>query len=161
MSSRDEHWLTTAGTALETYYRGLGLTESVRETRAALDRHEADLRAAQAERAKVTARDRFLEHGLPDEPIATLRSLLASLADVEVAWLARKDLAHFPNRPLFVLCVRSRQWRWWGGAADDQALARTLAPKVRLPGQVLVIGQRGPFRALARKTMLPPEVFRR
>jgi hypothetical protein len=89
--------------------------------------------------------------------------LLSSLPNVEAAWLARKDLAYFPNRPLFVLCVRSSGTRWWGGGDADRALARELAPNVRLPGQILVIGQRGAFRALARKvtSQSGAEVFRR
>jgi Zn-dependent protease with chaperone function len=157
----DEAWLRPACEALEEHYRGLGLADRVRETRAALDRHEADCRAARKERAAVTARDRLLAHGLDDGPLAALRALRASAADVGAAWLARKELAYFPHRPLFVLCVRAAGGRWSGGADRDQALARRLAAKVELPGQVLVVGRRGPFRALARKVAALPgaEVF--
>jgi hypothetical protein len=147
----DEDWLAPACQALEEYYRTLGLTERVRQTRAALDRHDADLRAARKERASVTARDRFVAHQLPEESIAALRALLASTHGIERAWLARKDLAYFPQRPLFVLCVRSDRSRWSGGADRDQELALVLPPKLQLPGQSLVIAHRGPFRALARK----------
>ncbi len=159
----DEGWLRSACETLEAYYRTLGRTDSVRQTRATLDRHEADVRAAQRERAGVTARDRFLPHGLPDEAMEALRTLLlASSTDVEAAWLARKDLVYFPHRPLFILCVRAAGTAWCGGADRDEALVRRLAPKVQLPGQFLVIGQRGPFRALARKVAAQPgaEVFR-
>jgi hypothetical protein len=162
VAGADESWLPAACEALEAHYRSLGQSDRVRQTRAALDRHEADLRAAQRERAGVTARDRLLAHGLPDDAIAALREVLASAGGVESAWLARKDLKYFPHRPLFVLCVRSAGAGRWGGTDRDQALVRRLAPKIQLPGQTLVIGRRGPFRALGRKVAAQPgaEVYR-
>jgi hypothetical protein len=151
----DEDWLPAAGAALEHYYRTLGMTDRVRAMRSTLDRHEADVRAAQKERATVTARDRFIPHGLPDQSLEALRTLLAGV-DAEAAWLARKDLRYFPDRPLFVLCVRAAGATWWGGGDRDAALVRRLTSKVELPGQFLVIGRRGPFRALARKVAAQP-----
>jgi Zn-dependent protease with chaperone function len=154
----DEDWLPAACESLEAYYRTLGSTDRVRQTRAALDRHEADFRAARQERSRVTARDRFLSHDLPEESLAALRTLLSTTGGVQSAWLARKELAYFPHRPLFVLCVRSTGW---AGADRDRELASLLAAKVQLPGQSLVVGHRGPFRALARKVARRPdaEVF--
>jgi Zn-dependent protease with chaperone function len=161
VTRQDEDWLSAACMALEEHYRSTGMNDRVHEMRSTLDRHESDLRAAQQERAGVTARDRFLPHGLGDEPLMALQALLAATADVEAAWLARKDVRYLPQRPLFVLCVRATG-AWWGGADRDTALVRRLTPKVQLPGQFLVIGRRGPFRALARKVAAQcgPEVFR-
>lgn len=154
----DENWLSRACAALEQCYRSHGRMEEVRQTRALLDRHEADLRAAQRERATVTRRDRFIAHELSIETLAALHCRLASLSDLGTAWLARKDLTYFPHRALFVLVVRSAGARWWRGTRDrDQALVRQLTGKLQLPGQVLVVGRHGPFRALARKVAALPE----
>jgi hypothetical protein len=67
---------------------------------------------------------------------------------------------YFPHRPLFVLCLRATGAARWGGADRDEALVRRLAPKVQLPGQALVIGRRGPFRARRVAAQPGAEVFR-
>jgi hypothetical protein len=102
-----------------------------------------------------------LPHDLPEESLAALLTLFSSVGGVQSAWLARKDLAYFPHRPLFVLCVRSTGSSAWDGADRDRELASLLAAKVQLPGQSLVVGHRGPFRALGGKVARQPdaEVF--
>ena len=71
---------------------------------------------------------------------------------------------YFPQRPLFVLCVRRKSARWWLKQPDrDRDLVRQLSPRIELPGQVLVIAPYGPYSRLARKVMAVPnaDVFRR
>jgi Zn-dependent protease with chaperone function len=153
----DELWLPRACEALERHHRDHGRVDDVRALRARLDRHEADMQAAQRERSSITARDRFLAHQLSDDRLDALQTLLAEAPEVSGAWLARKELKYFPQRQLFVLCVRCGRSRWWPfGADDEQALVRRLAAKVQLPGQVFVIGRHGSFRALARKIVNLP-----
>ncbi len=150
----DEDWLAPACEALEDYYRTHGRMDRVAEIRARLDRHEAELRAAQRERSAIAPRDRFIDHALGGEALQELQELLAETPGVAQAWLARKKLEHFPHRALFVLCVASAGPAWpWAGATRDQTVAQQLAAKVKLPGQQLVIGARGPFRRTARKIM--------
>jgi hypothetical protein len=153
----NESWLPQACEQLEKHYRSIGQADRVRQTRERLDRHEADLAAAQRERSKVTARDRFLQHEMTSDAVLSLRTRLASFPEVGSAWLARKDLRYFPHRQLFVLCVRSISRRgWWSNAEKDQALVRQLSMKIRLPAQVLVIAARGSFRSLAKTIISVP-----
>ncbi|WZO98264.1 M48 family metallopeptidase [Isosphaeraceae bacterium EP7] len=150
--SADEQWTPAACRALEQHYRASGRVDRLRDVRDRLDRHEADVEKAQAERATIGAGDAFLPHGLPAETTAALVALLASRRDCTGAWLARKAVRHFPDRPLFVLAVRSIHGRWGIGDADrDAALVRALVPKVQLPGQVLVVSRTGSFGKLGRK----------
>jgi hypothetical protein len=159
-----EPWIRQACEALQEVYRASGRMDALREIHARLDRHEADLQASRLERSTVTAGDGFAPHGLTEEQLAPLRELLASMPDAGTAWLTRKQLKHFPKRPMFVLCVRGAATRWWSKDAERESeLVRRLVPKVELPGQALVISGLGAFRALAKKTMRFPgsEVFRR
>jgi hypothetical protein len=164
LARNDEAWMPRACEALQEVYRASGRMDLLREIRARLDRHESDLRASQRERSTITAGDTFVPHELTDEQLAPLRALLASIPAVGAAWLIRKKLRYFPNRPQFVLCVRGTATRWWSNNSEQETdLVRRLVPKVELPGQVLVISRHGSFAALARVIMKIPgtEVFRR
>ena len=148
----DEQWTPAACHALDVHHRGTGRADLQRDARDRLDRHEAEVEKARAERSVVGAGDAFLPHALPDETIEALRAVLASRDGGTAAWLARKAVRHFPDRPLFVLAVRSAPGRWGVADADrDASLVKDLVPKVQLPGQVLVVTRSGSFGKLARK----------
>jgi hypothetical protein len=116
--------------------------------------------AAGRERNSVSASDRFLAHDLEEAEMAALHEVLAQQTDLACAYLARKELKHFPRQRLFVCCVRSTAGCWtWSGADRDSALAARLIPVVRLPGRVLIIAARGNFRALSRKIMAMPDAW--
>jgi Zn-dependent protease with chaperone function len=161
----EENWTPRACESLQEVYRLSGQLDRFREIQSRLDRHESDLRASQRERSTITTSDRFESHGLTDAQLAPLRELLISFLALRAAWLTRKKLSFFPNRPLFVLCIRGTASRWtWNQARDQEDdLVRRLVPKVELPGQVLVISRQGSFHALARRIMKRSgdEVFHR
>jgi hypothetical protein len=164
VARNDEIWMPRACEALQEVYRASGRMELLREIQARLDRHESDLRGAQRERSTITAGDTFVAHELAEMQLAALRELLASIPAVGAAWLLRKTLKYFPNRQMFVLCVRGTATHWWSRNTDQEhALVRQLVPKVELPGQVFIISRQGSFRGLARRCMKFPgsEVFRR
>ncbi|WP_435018609.1 M48 family metalloprotease [Tundrisphaera sp. TA3] len=148
----DEQWTPAACRALEVHHRGTGRADLQRDARDRLDRHEAEVEKARAERSVVGPGDAFLPHALADEPLRALVAVLASQKDLTVAWLARKAVRHFPDRPLFVLAVRSVPGRWgFADAERDASLVKALVPKVQLPGQVLVVARSGSLGKLARK----------
>jgi Zn-dependent protease with chaperone function len=154
----DEQWTPSACQALEGHYRASGQADRQREARDRLDRLEAEIEKARAERSKIGAGDTLLSHGLAPDVVESLRVVLASHADCRGAWLVRKAVRHFPDRPLFVLAVSSLTGRWGFADADrDSALVRALVPRVHLPGQVLVISRSGGFRKLARRVASRPD----
>ncbi len=164
VARNDEVWLPRACEALQEVYRASGRMDLLREMHARLDRHESDLRAAERERSTITARDTFVAHGLSEFQLESLRELLGSVPALGAAWLIRKTVQCFPNRRLFVLCVRGPSSGWWSGNSEqEQALVRQLVRKVELPGQVLVTSRAGSFRSLARRCMkfAGSEVFRK
>jgi Zn-dependent protease with chaperone function len=156
----DVQWTPWAGEVLAEHFRATGQAERLREVRAGLDRYEAAFDASRRERASVTHRDPLLHHGLTDESLGRLRALLDGQPDCHRAWLVRKDLRHFPDRPLFILCVGGSPARRWRGDPDgDRRLATRLAPLISLPGQQLVVANQGGFRPLARALMSRPDAL--
>jgi hypothetical protein len=160
----DEFWMRQAYQVLHDHFRATGQEAGLREMRGQLDRLEEESAAARNERATIRASDSFLPHGLNEEQVAALRAVLAAQPDCGHAWLVRKELRHFPQRLLFVLCVRRQSARWWLADPDrDRELVRRLTPMVELPGQVLIVARYGAFRKLASKVMsiAGTEVFHR
>ena len=154
----DENLITAVGGILTDHFTRNGQTERVREWRARLDRHDARVAASHAERNSVTAADRFIAHALSAGELAEARRILAAEPEVESAFLARKDLRHFPEQRLFVLVVRlARRWYAPPSAAKSSAVVGRLIGKVRLPGRLLIVGEQGGFAAVARKVKLAPE----
>ena len=157
MNQADESWMRPACEVLQAHFQATGQTEQLREIRSRLDRHEKESAAAQRERAKVLASDTFLAHDLSETQIDLLRRRLSAYPDCGAAWLVRKSVRYFPNRPLFVLCVRRKSARWWLSQPDrDRELVRRLSPTIELPGQVLVVARYGAFRRLAARIMAFP-----
>ena len=148
---------------LQEHFRLTGQADQLREIRSRLDRHEQEIAAAQRERATVKASDSFLPHELADAEIEPLGRVLAAHPDCGAAWLVRKELRYFPQRPLFLLCIRRKSAKWWLSQPDrDRDLVRRLSPTIALPGQVLVVARYGAFRGLADRILSYPgaEVFR-
>ncbi len=149
----DNELVPAACEGLITYFQTIGQADQVLETRTHLSRFETAQAAALKERSQVTAKDRFVDHGLNEQDLQAVLAKLAQESDLGFAWLARKDLKFFPNQRLFVLVVQSGKKGLFGAANPElsQRLAARLITEVKLPGRVLIISSQGGFRALARK----------
>ena len=67
--------------------------------------YEDKLAHAQAERAALAPNDTLLPHQLPSGEIEKLREHFARFEAVQEIYIARKDVQHFPDWPLFVVGV--------------------------------------------------------
>jgi Peptidase family M48 len=153
----DRGWFGSACEILKDHYRTSGQTERVRELSSRQDRFDAVAKAADRERSQIDASDDFREHALCHDQLEPVQRLLATERQCGAAWLVRKTLEHYPDRPLFVLCVQAARPRWgFGRAEEERGLVRRLVPRIELPGQVLVIASTGYSRRLARKVMAVP-----
>jgi hypothetical protein len=147
----DQQWTPLAFQALERHYQATGELQRAREMRSRLDAFETDVQAAARERFSVTSRDTVQAVVLPGETLERLRSDLQT-HNCGAAWLAEKQMQYFPERRLFILSVSAGGGLWpFGRSARDQRLAALLSAVVQLPGQCLVVGQRGAHARLARK----------
>lgn len=102
---------------------------------------------AQHERESVYKPDSFLPHALEPADLSALTAELAKHRRVKRAWLARKDLKHNPDRPVFVLGIdKGFDWRAYlrsngfsvAKAAPDP-LVDELASTLPFPGEAFVV----------------------
>jgi tetratricopeptide (TPR) repeat protein len=129
------------------FLRARGLEErAARYQERALAQQEI-LREAQQERARLEIRATYLPHDLGRQALDAVRRQLATRPEIRRAFLVRKQVRHFPERPLFVLGVE-RRLPWYGGRLqrDNLALQNRLARELELPGEwfVLVLNGRRP-----------------
>ncbi|MBI4494380.1 MAG: M48 family metallopeptidase [Chloroflexi bacterium] len=98
------------------------------------------LELARAERARLSPRDTYLPHGLSAPDIQYLNEQLAHYPQVAEAHLVRKEVAHSPEKPLYVLGLIVRHpWHRALFKSYDEAYAQQLAQEMEFPGETLVI----------------------
>jgi Zn-dependent protease with chaperone function len=123
--------------------------------------HDLELRAALVERSRLNACDCFFPHDLCDSDHLALRDLLTSEPAVMRAWLATKEVRHFPRWPLVVLGLEL-------GRSLTTSARRTLETQLMhlWEGEAYVMifvvddGMKPILRAL-RRTVPDSEVYRR
>jgi hypothetical protein len=162
IAADDEQWTAIAYQALANHCRLTGQTERLTQVRKAIETFDKAVVAARRERSTVDAGDPLDLVELDADRLRTIRELLEAERGCAAAWLAQKRLAYFPNRRLFVFCVRG-PGRWWPDAAAEQATVERLRRRVELPGQMLLIGRHSAHRKLARRVaaLEGSEIFRR
>lgn len=148
----DEDFVPAAAGTLSEHFTRNGETGRVRELRVRMDRYDARVAASRAERNRVTPQDRFLPHELASEALAATCVELRKEPEVAQAFLARKELQHFPEQRLFVLVIRvKRRWYALPSAEKESAVVGRLVARTHLPGRLLVVGEHGGFAGVARK----------
>jgi Zn-dependent protease with chaperone function len=98
------------------------------------------------QRQRVQVHDRWLEHGLSAEVTAALVSGLQGIGGLRAAWLVRKQVEHWPDRPLYVLGVEIKA----SGRAVRTVMAR-LRSSLSYPGETVIVHAAGRNGAFARK----------
>jgi Zn-dependent protease with chaperone function len=103
--------------------------------------YEAKLAAARDERDNLRNGDTLEPHGLDPVVVARLVGQLQALPGLGKAWLVRKTVRHFPDRPKWILVVAPRGVPGWFGA-DKKAvgLVNELARDVEFPGDAMIVG---------------------
>jgi len=150
--AENEDLLQPACDLLYDFHRARGDTARLAAIRERLDHHDAALQSSLKERQEVTASDTFIPHTLTPSELTHLTTLLCSRPEIVHAWLAQKQLQYFTKQRLFLLCLEiHRPWYRLSNADDEFALINLLTPQLKLPGRVLVLSTRGPFKTVARK----------
>ena len=99
---------------------------------------EAELSAAQQERAGVAVTDTFEPHGLSATRIAELTRQLANYKNVQAAYLVRKTVKHAPEKPFYVLGIMRKKALLESEEAEAKLLSQ-LTSELTLPGQTCII----------------------
>ncbi len=118
--------------AIYWYLRGQGRLKEAAPYRERGRTHARQWEAAQGERAEISPDDKFLYHGLSAEALGKLRGELAANGGIWRAYLVRKQVRHFPEKPLYVLGIVPSNT-----AGPD--LPRVISDKIEFPGETFLV----------------------
>lgn len=117
------------------YYRLAGRDDEAEPYRVRFEAHMRSLEAARKERLTVSVRDRLEPHGLPTRQVERVRRVVRLFPQIDAAYLARKEVNQFADKPCYVLGVVRRGGRF----ADkrDKFMVESLRAQVGLPCAVV------------------------
>lgn len=93
---------------------------------------------AQLERSSISPSDRFLAHGLSTSQEANIVEQLSRYPQVKEAYLVRKTLQYFPEKPFYILGIIRRR----GLIESEEAapnLVKKLMTELTLPNQTWIV----------------------
>ncbi len=148
-----------------------GREKEAAQYRQRAEQHYELLLLTQQECSSVSTSDRFERHGLSAKVTAQFRQQLARYPQIEEAYLVRKVLQYFPDRPYYVLgVIRRRSFFEWEGEdqklfnclAEDQELFKPLVAELGvLPhAWIEILPANAPLKEALRKTAGLP-IYRR
>ena len=123
------------------FLRRQGRKEEAEKYRTRLFRHYDVLEHAGQERATFNDGDVLLPHGLSPEQIARLREQVRRYyLEIKRAYLARKQIANLPDKPLYVLGIETES-SWYESKSDeaDMELLNKLLANISFDGETYII----------------------
>jgi Zn-dependent protease with chaperone function len=114
------------------YYKRQGKEEKAKAVYTQGMRHADAEDDAEMERASAgDRRSRYLPHVLTLDTVAQLRAVVAANPEIAEAYLVRKAVKHFPERPFFVLGVTlTNAWRRMNTEEDGRKAAYDVAERL-------------------------------
>ncbi|MCA9051943.1 MAG: hypothetical protein KDA89_24560, partial [Planctomycetaceae bacterium] len=154
LSLQTPEWTQPAGNVLERHFTTTGQRDALKLLRQQLDDFERLRTDAEKERTDIRRSDAFVPHNLPQNDLSNLQTVLQNLEHCRAAWLVQKQLRHFPDERLYVLCVdtATRIGPAQRSERNDRLLTSVMM-KAELPGRLFVVNPTGEFRAVARRLM--------
>lgn len=137
------------------FYRNRHDDESARRYLGRLDQANAVMEKARAERNQLLVRDVMEPHGLDPAAVERIIDQLLPVKEIRRAHLARKQLALFPEEPVFVLAIEARVPWWKPSDGAQRKLSVRLAGSLKLPGEFFVLVER-PRHAIIRNVRKIP-----
>jgi hypothetical protein len=129
------------GTVSASQYNKLqeAMTATLPKTQQQSGASDDDLRLAQLERAGVTDRDHFEPHGLDAAALTNLTQQFSRYRQIKQAYLVRKTVNYFPEKPFYVLGIVRRKGLIESEEAENKLMAKLMTELV-FPDQTLVMG---------------------
>jgi Zn-dependent protease with chaperone function len=113
--------------------------------------HQRMLNEAKAERSRVDPKDKFIVHGLESSTVIGMQTCLACIREISGAWLARKEVKHWQDKPVYILVLKERFSMKSGGEKTKRALRQLVSNEVSLPPKTFIaILPWGGFRQVER-----------
>ena len=134
------------------YYQRTGRHDKTKALVERFDQHGSLLNFARAERARATSKDSYIPHELKPEQVKAIVDQLLAIPEIGRAFLARKYLKHFPEKPLYVLAV-NRKVKWYKVESSTavQVLTKKLVNELKFPGPTIVFVAHQNLKSLGKK----------
>jgi hypothetical protein len=114
-----------------------GREEEARAWRTRGESWARTMHESKEERDSLRKSDMFEPHGLPRTALQTLAAQFQGYPRVEKAWLVRKSVKHFQERPLYVLGIEPGGG--WSTADSNRELVGQLSQALDLPGECFIV----------------------
>jgi Zn-dependent protease with chaperone function len=111
-----------------------GNLEQAQSYRQRAEEHYELMLKAEAERSTIRNSDEFLSHNLPESEVNKLRQQLSGYPQITTAYLTRKVVQFFPDKPLYVMGVvrKNNFWKFESESANSE-LANALSQNIEFP----------------------------
>ncbi|HIE98022.1 MAG TPA: hypothetical protein EYQ63_13645 [Fuerstia sp.] len=154
LSLQTAEWTQSAGDVLERHFSQTGQRGALKQLRQQLDAFEKARAAAEKERTEIRRGDVFVPHGLNAVELQRVHAALLKREHCLVAWLVQKEMRHFPEERLFIVCVDSNTRAGSGLRADrNDRMITSLLLALELPGRPFIVNPTGEFKAVAHRIM--------
>jgi Zn-dependent protease with chaperone function len=154
LSLQTAEWTQPAGDVLEHHFSQTGRRGELKRVRQQLDDFETARAAAEKERTEIRRGDIFVSHGLTAPEMKRIHSALLKQEHCLVSWLVQKEMRHFPEERLFVVCVDSNTRAGSSLRADrNDRMITSLLLELDLPGRPFIVNPTGEFKAVATRMM--------
>jgi Zn-dependent protease with chaperone function len=148
----DERLIVPGCEAMRDYCWRAGREQEARDWHARMTARAAQVRAAEEERSAIHISDKLETHGLPAETITDVRAQLQAISGLRKAYLVRKRVKHFPERPCYVLGFTvDGAWRLRTKKRRASEVQQRLTQGVRYPGETLILNVEGENYRFGRK----------
>jgi Zn-dependent protease with chaperone function len=109
------------------------------------------LNSAQRERRRLLLSDRYEPHELDAEAVGSLTRRLQGLKGIRRAYLVRKIDTSFPDKPLFVLGVKSTGFFQLHSQKRAAGVIKAITEQVVFPGETIILSVDANLYKFARK----------
>lgn len=146
------------------HYSRTGQREKLRPLEDRLDKHDKNMAVADTERSTATAADKFFAADLTGREAEGLRELCAKHPEITAMHIARKQVVHFPEQPMYVITLTVHV-AWWKlrDSSSNAKLVDSVVKAIQLEGNWITFVDEGNLKSLAKaiKHMPNSEVYRR
>jgi Zn-dependent protease with chaperone function len=130
--STDPDVTPAACAIMHAFYAQLADQDSIAKVRRVQYEYEQAVRAAAAERERVSRRDTLVSAGLAAEDVARLERIAADDRRIGRLWAVRKVTVQRADTPHLVVVVEPRWWRLGSWGRDYDKLAQDVADRIHL-----------------------------
>lgn len=154
----DKEYVLSSCNIIYDYLASQGKYEQAKKYLRLEDKQVEELDKAAEERSKIEHNDIFLEHKLSDEELKPILEKLSNYPNIEAAFLVKKQLEYYANRPLYVLgVVVKRGFIGYESIYQDQKLAEKLVNELVFKEQIWIYVLNSQINWMKKKMQQVPQ----